>query len=104
MLLPIPFNFNQVTTDLNNENQNYQLQLSSDQPNSKPLLVTQYATALNTVYPLSLPKNVSFTLVEGWTSKNITILYDGVSHNKDHVINGDFTTTQDPWVYYESNP
>jgi len=104
VLLGIIFISNPYTPDLYMKSNKQQPQVSANQPNSKPLVVTQYATAFNTIYPLSLPKDVSFTLVEGWTSSNITILYDGVSHYKNNVINGDFLTDETPWVYLNSNP
>ncbi|MFX1323352.1 MAG: hypothetical protein ACFE8N_00230 [Promethearchaeota archaeon] len=73
--------------------------LSYDSPNSKPLLINQYATITNSFFPLSLPTNVSFTLAEGWTSKNVTIYYDGITHKKDYVNNGDFVSDSNGWNY-----
>ena len=73
-------------------------------PKGKPLTIIQHATISNTFFPFSLPKNVSFTLLEGWTSKNVTIDYDGVSHNKDWTINGSFDAGEDPWIYDTSVP
>ncbi len=97
--LMLIFNFspplNENSVDLSND-----LKLSSNESNSKPLLVYQYATITNTFFPLSLPKNVSFTLLEDWVSENITIFYDGVSHRKDWVINGSFDAGEAPWEYF----
>lgn len=96
------FNFspplNENSVDLSND-----LKLSANEPKSKPLLVYQYTTISNTIFPLSLPKNVSFTLLEDWISKNVTINFDGVSHYKDWVINGSFPTNKDPWKYLSNN-
>jgi hypothetical protein len=77
--------------------------ISSHLPNSKPLLVYQHSTISSTQFPLSLPTDISFTLVEGWTSKNVTITYDGVSHHKDWVINGTFDTGETPWFFNTSD-
>ncbi|MFX1364120.1 MAG: hypothetical protein ACFE9Y_04265 [Promethearchaeota archaeon] len=77
--------------------------LSSNGPNSKPLLISQHATISNTIFPTSLPENISFTLLEDWISKNVTINYDGVSHYKQRVINGTFPSSKNPWEYYTNN-
>jgi len=73
-------------------------------PKGKPLTIIQHATISNTFFPFSLPTNVSFTLLEGWNSKNVTIDYDGVSHQKDWIINGSFDDGEDPWEYKSSTP
>ncbi|MFW9902364.1 MAG: hypothetical protein ACFFDY_13940, partial [Candidatus Thorarchaeota archaeon] len=78
--------------------------LSSNGPISKPLLITQHSTISNTIFPSSLPKNISFTLLEDWTSQNVTINYNEVSHQKDWVINGSFEQGEDPWEYDSSDP
>ncbi len=91
---------NQNNNDLNNFNDP---NLSQIQPNSKPLLIYQHSTITNTFYPLSLPSDISFRLLEGWTSKNVTITYDGVSHQKDWVINGTFDTGEAPWEYFTTD-
>lgn len=77
--------------------------MSSDLPNSRPLLVHQHSSISRTYFPLSLPTNISFTLVDDWTSKNVTIIYDGVSHRKDWVTNGTFDIGTDPWDYNTSD-
>ncbi len=66
-------------------------------PNSKPLLVSHFATINNEQLSPNIPQNVSFTLVKGWTSKNTTIFYEGVSRRSDWVINGDFNSSLVPW-------
>jgi len=73
-------------------------------PKGKPLTIIQHATISNTFFPFSLPTSVSFTLLEGWTSKNVTIDYDGVSHQKDWIINGSFDAGEAPWEYDSSEP
>lgn len=78
--------------------------LSSEIPNSKPLLISQYATASSSFFPLSLPTNVHFTMVEGWNSKNVTIYYDGISIKTDKVTNGDFPLNYDNWTFNCNNP
>ncbi len=77
--------------------------VAANEPNGKPLLVYQHSTITKTFYPFSLPYDISFTLVEGWTSKNVTISYDGVAHKKNWVVNGSFDEGETPWVYNSSN-
>ena len=60
---------NQSDFEKNNEIKKTDLQGSYPDANGKPLLVHQYATITNTFLPLSLPKNVSFTLAENWIPK-----------------------------------
>jgi len=79
------------------------LKTAANEPNGKPLLIHQHSTISNTFFPSSLPTNVSFTLLEGWTSKNVTINYDGVSHQKDWVVNGTFDSGESPWEYFANN-
>ncbi len=55
-----------------------------------PLKVIQHSKVTNTIYPLSLPTNISFTLAEDWISDNISILFDGVAEENDIITNGDF--------------
>ena len=76
---------------------------SSSHPNGKPLLVHQYANISNSqsFTDVSSGQNVSFTLAGGWTSKNVTINYEGVSKKKDYIINGDLATTMNGWTYEE---
>ncbi|MFX0104963.1 MAG: hypothetical protein ACFE75_05690 [Candidatus Hodarchaeota archaeon] len=87
-----------------NQNQNTDHnspELALDVPNGKPLVIHQYANISNDYIQRSLPVNVSFTLIQGWTSKNITINYEGVSQKKDWVYNGDFYTNSTGWTYEE---
>ncbi len=79
------------------------LKSAANEPNGKPLLIYQHATISNTFFPSSLPTNVSFTLLEGWTSKNVTINYDRVSHQNDWVVNGTFDSGESPWEYFTNN-
>ena len=79
------------------------LKTAANELNGKPLLILQHSTISNTFFPSSLPTNVSFTLLEDWISKNVTINYDGVSHRKDWVINGSFDTGESPWEYFTNN-
>jgi hypothetical protein len=94
----IPNNFH---SPIKNIKKPYQ---SLNSPNSKPLLINQLATTSNSFFPQSLPTNVHFTLVEGWTSKNVTIYYEGISIKKDRVLNGDFSFNADNWTYDSNNP
>ncbi|NVM27439.1 MAG: hypothetical protein HWN65_01245, partial [Candidatus Helarchaeota archaeon] len=71
--------------------------MTLESSNSKPLLVSHHTTIINEYLAQTLPTNVSFTLVEGWVSKNTTIYYDGVSKKTDLVINGSFDTGLEPW-------
>jgi len=71
---------------------------------SKPLAITQQATVARSVYPSSLPANASFLLASDWRSKNVTIDFAGVSHYKEWITNGAFTTTVAPWVFKTSAP
>jgi hypothetical protein len=77
---------------------------SSTTPNSKPLTIFQHAVVSQSFYPFSLPTNVSYTLVDGWTSKNTTINYEGVSYIKDRVNNGDFATDFSGWDFKNYSP
>ncbi len=79
------------------------LKINLNGPNAKPLLVYQHATISNAFFPLSLPTNISFILLEDWTSKNVTIHYGGVSHQKNWVVNGTFDTGEAPWEYNYNN-
>jgi hypothetical protein len=74
--------------------------ISLEEPNGKPLLVHQFANISNDYIERTLPVNVSFTLLEGWTSKNVTIRYHGVSQKKDWVYNGNWNF-EGGWNYEE---
>ncbi|NVM35233.1 MAG: hypothetical protein HWN81_06535 [Candidatus Lokiarchaeota archaeon] len=95
------FNEEEQINDDSNDFKN--LKINSNGPNARPLLVYQHATISNTFLPLSLPTNVSFTLSENWISKNVTIYYNGVSHQKDWVINGTFDAGVAPWKFFSSD-
>jgi len=75
--------------------------LSSSKPNGKPLIINQYANISNSITysDISSGENVSFTLTQGWTSKNTTINYEGVSQKKDIITNGGFDSDESGWVY-----
>ena len=96
-------NRNQTTDPISDKYVINHLKTSANEPNGKPLLIHQHTTISNTFFPPTLPSNVSFTLLEGWTSKNVTINYEGVSHRKDWVINGSFDTSESPWEYFTNN-
>ncbi|MHA2391606.1 MAG: hypothetical protein ACXAEX_06525 [Promethearchaeota archaeon] len=76
-------------------------EISLEEPNGKPLIIHQFANISNNYIQRNLPVNISFTLIQGWTSKNITISYEGVSKKKDWVYNGDFLTNGSGWMYEE---
>ncbi|MFX0081419.1 MAG: hypothetical protein ACFE94_06685 [Candidatus Hodarchaeota archaeon] len=106
-LLSISFHSNEYNNrkDSNNLVKNFEIPIqSTSPPNSKPLLINQFATTLNTFFPSSLPTNVHFTLVEGWNSQNVTISYEGISIKKDKVLNGDFPLNYTNWIYACNNP
>ncbi len=69
---------------------------------SKSLAVTQQANVARSFYPLSLPTNASFFLVNTWRSKNVSVNFNGVSHYKDWIANGGFTSGLTPWVFKRS--
>ncbi|MBY9016860.1 MAG: hypothetical protein KGD68_14315, partial [Candidatus Lokiarchaeota archaeon] len=98
-------NYNGISSREQNMDQIFDLDVINDlkaaanEPNGNPLLIHQHSTISNTFFPPSLPTNVSFTLLEDWISKNVTIYYDGVSHRKDWVVNGTFDTGESPWNY-----
>ena len=100
----LPFISNQIFQNPNIISQIKYPNLSAEEPNAKPLTATQYSTSVQSYFPLTLPYNVSFPLVEGWTSNNITILYEDVSYQKDWVSNGDFTINADGWGNYTNAP
>ena len=77
------------------------LKLTSSPVNGRPLLVNQHANISNSYSNVKSGDNVSFTLVQGWTAKNTTIIYEGVSIKKDWIYNGDFLTDGNGWIYEE---
>ncbi len=78
------------------------LNTSAIDGSSKALAITQQASVARSFYPLSLPTNASFFLVNTWRSKNVTIDFNGVSHYKDWITNGLFTAGDSPWVFKSS--
>ena len=81
-----------------------ELKIASHVPNGKPLLVTQYANFTESYASPNLPTNVSFTLQQDWTSKNINISFEGVSLKKDRVTNGTFDSLYHGWNYTSNIP
>ncbi len=77
----------------------HQLKTSLSPVNGNPLLLIQHANTSSSFLPLSLPTNVSFTLAQGWTSKNITINYEGVAFENDTVMNGAFNSGRGGWPF-----
>ena len=78
--------------------------VAANEPNGKPLLVNHYANTSKIYSDSILPNNISFTLVQGWTSKNINVSYEGVSVKKDIVINGSFDSNYHGWSYETNTP
>ncbi|MFX1586968.1 MAG: hypothetical protein ACFFC1_02330 [Promethearchaeota archaeon] len=112
LILSLTFNFlfnsnlsitNQKNDSTDNDRSNI-LRASSSDINGKPLLIHQYSTITNSFFPSSLPANVSFTLISGWTSQNVNIKYEGVSQQKQRIYNGDFNNDSSGWLYKSNNP
>ncbi|MBY8985532.1 MAG: hypothetical protein KGD65_10710, partial [Candidatus Lokiarchaeota archaeon] len=99
-----PFNDKLLKSQDDTFNNIFGPETSVIQPNGKPLTVYQYANISNSYSDSDLPLNVSFTLAQDWTSKNITIYYDGVSQKKDRVVNGDFDSDISEWTYISNAP
>ena len=95
---PLIWKLNESQNDNFNNIENPEIAL--DEPNGKPLVTHQYANISNDYIQRTLPVNVSFTLIQGWTSKNITINYEGVSQKKDWVYNGEWNY-EGGWIYEE---
>ncbi|MHA2324260.1 MAG: hypothetical protein ACXACB_02585, partial [Promethearchaeota archaeon] len=76
-----------------------ELEKASISPNGKPLTVNQYANISKSYIGDEFPKNISFNLAPEWTSKNVSINYEGVSRKKDWVTNGNFDTNMSGWNY-----
>jgi len=81
------FNYNQFNNDqfndhLNDLNIYKEPKVALNEPNARSLRISQHTTISNSFFPLSLPTNVYFTLVEGWTSEDITIYYEGYLRKK----------------------
>jgi len=80
------------------------LKAAANEPNGKTLFVIQHANTSNSFLPFSLPTNISFTLAQGWISKNITINYEGVASENNTVSNGDLALNRTGWTYKSNNP
>jgi len=103
-----------ISTSINNNKNNYysssfeqtsnRLKASSSTVNGKSLLVNQYANISKSIAgDTTSPKNVSFNLAPDWTSKNVTINYEGVAQKKDWVTNGGFDSDMSGWTYKEKS-
>ena len=77
------------------------LEASTSNINGKPLLIHQYANISKSYTLNTFPSNISYTLIQDWTSKNTTINFDGVSKKKDWITNGDFLDNKSGWTYAE---
>lgn len=77
------------------------LKTSSSPVNGRSVLVNQHANISKSYSNVKSSDNVSFTLVQGWTAKNTTIKYEGVSIKNDWIYNGDFLTDGNGWAYEE---
>ena len=86
-LIHIPNNNTSKVSQSSNQDVLKEPKNALNEPNGKPLLVTQHSNISNIFSPLSFPTNLSFTLVEGWISKNITIDYEGVASENNTVTN-----------------
>ncbi|MDX1797903.1 MAG: hypothetical protein R3255_04580, partial [Candidatus Lokiarchaeia archaeon] len=102
------FNYEAVTKNkinidqYNNNNDNFnELKLSASGPNAKPLIVHQYANITKTYTDISSGENVSFTLVQDWTSENVTLNYEGISIKKQWITNSEFLNNASGWSYKE---
>ncbi|MFX1525510.1 MAG: hypothetical protein ACFFCC_18535, partial [Promethearchaeota archaeon] len=78
-----------------------ELRLSSSKPNGRPLLVHQCANITKIHTDISSGENVSFSLVQDWTSENITLDYKGVSIKNQWTTNGDLLNNASGWTYEE---
>ncbi len=74
---------------------------ASSEPNGKPLIINQYANISSTTSFSNIRSgdNVSYTLTQGWTSKNTTVNFEGVSKKEQIIVNGAFDSDDSGWVY-----
>ncbi|MHA2181352.1 MAG: hypothetical protein ACXAAH_08005, partial [Promethearchaeota archaeon] len=79
-------------------------EIAMDDLNGKSLQVEQYANISKSFSGNEFPKDISFTLAPDWTSKNVTINYEGVGIEKDWVSNGEFDSNISGWTYQTNNP
>lgn len=73
--------------------------LAAEEPYGKPLQVHQYANISKTYDEITYPVNIDFDLAPHWTSKNVSINYEGVAKKKDWVTNGEFDSDISGWTY-----
>jgi len=81
-----------------------ELKIAANEPNGKPLLVSQYANFTESYVGSNLPSNVSFILQKDWVAQNINVSFEGVSQKKDRVINGTFDSEYHGWTYKSNVP
>ncbi|MFX0030830.1 MAG: hypothetical protein ACFE8B_16575, partial [Candidatus Hermodarchaeota archaeon] len=84
---------------LANFNKPESLMTSSNGVNGRYLPATQHANISKAFSGTDLPKNISFNLAPGWTSKNVTISYSGLSKRKDWTSNGGFDSDMNGWAH-----
>ncbi|MFX1280799.1 MAG: hypothetical protein ACFFA3_15595 [Promethearchaeota archaeon] len=94
-ILTIVYN-NESITDFNERESPI---ISSNDVNGRYLPVIQHANISKSFSEGEFPSNVSFNLAPGWTSKNVTISYSGLSTRKDWVSNGEFDSDMNGWTY-----
>ena len=80
------FNHLEDFDPFNDNSETNRHELSSTEPNGKPLLVQQYADISTSYSNVKSGENISFTMAEGWTAKNTTVNYEGVSIKKGVVL------------------
>jgi hypothetical protein len=78
--------------------------IATDDPNGKSLIAKQYANISKSYIGDEFPKDISFTLAPEWTSKNVTINYEGLGIKRDWVTNGGFDSDINGWTYQTNNP
>ena len=96
-------NKNQIIDHITEKNPPRVPKGASSEPNGKPLIINQYANISNTFTDVSSNENVSFPILPGWTSKNATINYEGVSRQKQWITNGEFIDDASRWTYLEED-
>ncbi|MHA1933078.1 MAG: hypothetical protein ACW96X_11080, partial [Promethearchaeota archaeon] len=79
-------------------------EIAGDDPNGKSLLAKQYANISKSYVGSEFPKDISFTLAPDWTSKHVTINYEGVGIEKDWLSNGEVNSNISGWAYQTNNP
>jgi hypothetical protein len=97
------FSENEITS--NNKQDTYPTNetiphLATDEPNGRLLQIHQYANITSSTYSnIRSGENVSYTLTQGWVSKNTTVNYEGVSKKEQIVVNSDLDSDDSGWVY-----